>query len=133
MYSNCLKIFHTMKVIIAMGLEGRIAQETLDLFISSSFSMVANRAFINEQNRAIMLVSEDGKFGNAWLKRNACADFLQTVEIGAPMHNSSLIDVREEDLLKEFAAGRLNENSSTCTLLDKVGKKSNAKNLLEQV
>ena len=50
MYSNCLEIFRNMKVIIAMELEGRIAQETLDLVISRSFTLGANRAFLNKRN-----------------------------------------------------------------------------------
>ena len=59
MYSNWLEIFHNMKVIISMGLEGRVAQETLYLVISRSFTLGANRAFLNETNRAIMLAKED--------------------------------------------------------------------------
>ena len=78
-----------MKVIMAMGLE-----ETLDLVLSRSLTIGANRAFLNEQNRAIMLVSDDGKFADTWLKNNAGVDLIQRGDIGAPIHNSSLIDVR---------------------------------------
>ena len=70
-----------------------------------------------------MLVSEDGKFADTWLKRNAGVDLLKRGDLGAPFHNSSLIDMKEEALLREFAAGRLNESNSTGTLFDKVAKK----------
>ena len=42
MYSNCLEIFHIMKVIISLGLEGRITRMTLDLIISKRFTTEAN-------------------------------------------------------------------------------------------
>ena len=95
MYSNCLEIFHNMKVIISLGLESRIAQETLDLVISRSFTLGVYKAFLNERNRAIMLATEDGKFADAWLKRNAGADLLQRADAGEPLHNSSLLEVRK--------------------------------------
>ena len=82
-----------MKVIIALELEGRITRSTLDLIISKSFTTGANRTFLNEQNRALMLVSEDGKFADSWLKCNAGADLDPRGDPGAPIHSSSLTEV----------------------------------------
>ena len=76
-----------------------------------------------------MLVSEVGKFGDS----NTGTDLVPLGDPGAPIHSSSFTEVKEEDLLKEFAAGRLNESNNSGTLLDKVARKSNAKTLLEQV
>ena len=80
-----------------------------------------------------MLVSEDGKFADSWLKHNAGANLVPRGDPGAPIHSSSLTEVREEELLREFAAGRLDESNNSGTLLDKVAKKSNAKTLLKEV
>ena len=113
MYSNCLEIFHNLKVIIAIELESRITRSTLDLIILKSVTVGVNRTFLNEQNRAIMLVSEDGKF----------ADLLPKGDPGALIQSSSFTDVREEDLLSQFATGRLHESKNTGTLLNKVAKK----------
>ena len=55
-------------------------------------------------NRALMLVSEDGKFADALIRRNAGADLMTP---GAPTHSSSFSKIKEQDLLKEFAAGGL--------------------------
>ena len=47
---------------------------TLYLIISKSFTLGEKRKFLEEQNRALMLVSEDGEFADAWIRRNAGAD-----------------------------------------------------------
>ena len=120
MYPNCLEIFHNMKIIISLGLEGRITRMTLELIISKSFTLGAKRKFLEEQNKAITLVSEDGKFADAWIRMNAGADLMAP---SAPTHSSSFSEIKEADLLKEFAAGRVTEANSSGTLLDKVARK----------
>ena len=45
MYSNCLEIFHNMKIIISLGLESRITRMTFESIVSKSFTLGARRTF----------------------------------------------------------------------------------------
>ena len=76
------------------------------------------------------MVSEDGKLADTWIKRNTGADLMTP---GGPTHSHSFSNIKEADLPKEFAAGRVTEANSSRTLLDKVARKSSPQTLLEEV